>query len=296
MELRHLQTFVAVAEERSFSRAADRLHVVQSAVSATIRKLEREWGVTLLHRTTHEVRLSDAGRVLLPEARAALAATEAVEHAVDEVRGGLRGTIRLGIMQATARPGGISVAAAIAAFRAEHPNVTVEVVQGGSVDQAAAVRSGELDLAFLGLPARRLPGLEVTPFADPEMRLICHAGHRLAHRASVALADLADEPFADLPSAWAVRDANERAFAAAGVPHPIAYEINDIATVVDFVRHGLAVAILAPIQIADETGLALVPIRRHAPRFAISLVAPSGRRVSPAARAFVAMAARTAAT
>src|SRR3954451_6825743 len=217
MDLRHLETFVAVAEERSFSRAADRLHVVQSAVSATIRNLEREWGVTLFHRTTHTFALSDAGRTLLDEARAALAAAQAVQHAVDEVRGGLRGTIRVGIMQATLGPGGISVASAISAFRAAHPGVTVTVSQGGSADQAERVRVGELDVAFVGLPDARLRGLELTVLAEPPLRFACHRGHRWARRASVALDELTDEPFAELPPAWGIRIACDRSFAAAGV-------------------------------------------------------------------------------
>jgi DNA-binding transcriptional LysR family regulator len=290
MELRHLETFVAVAEERSFSRAADRLHVVQSAVSTTIRNLEREWGVALFHRTTHHVALSDAGRAMLPEARAALAAAESVAHAVDEVRGGLRGTIRLGIMQATVGPAGFSVAAAIAAFRVEHPEVNFEVRQGASADQAEAVRQGELDLAFVALPDRRLPGLDLTPLVDPEMCFACHVDHRLAQRSAVTLEQVADEPFADLPPAWGVRIANDRAFAAAGVQRTIAYEINDVATVVDFVRHGVAVAIMARAQAVPDPGIAFVAIRRHAPRFRVALVAPTGRRASPAARAFAAMA------
>jgi DNA-binding transcriptional LysR family regulator len=198
-------------------------------------------------------------------------------------------------MQANLGPGGISVAAAISAFRAEHPGVTIEVHQGGSADQAAAVRSGELDLAFVGLSERRLDGLELTTLVEPEMRLICHAGHRLARRASVVLAQLAGEPFAELPRSWGVRIANDRAFVAAGVQRTLAYEINDIATVVDFVRHGVAVAILSPVQVAADPGLAFVPIRHHAPRFTIALARPEGRRASPAARAFAAMAARTAA-
>jgi DNA-binding transcriptional LysR family regulator len=296
MELRHLETFVAVAEERSFSRAADRLHVVQSAVSATIRKLEREWGVSLFHRTTHSVEISDAGRALLGEARAALAAAQAVVHAVEEVRGGLRGTIRLGIMQATPASGGLSVAAAISAFRAEHPAVTFEVRQGGSADQVAAVRSGELDLAFVALPGRRLPGVRLEPLIDPEMALGCPSAHRLARRKAVTLDEIADEPFADLPPAWGVRIANDHAFAAAGVHRTIAYEINDVATVVDFVRHGVAVAILARQQVADPTGLAFVRILRHAPRFSVAIATPTGRRSSPAARAFAALAVRTAPT
>jgi DNA-binding transcriptional LysR family regulator len=294
MELRHLQAFVAVAEEASFSRAADRLHVVQSAVSATIRNLEREWGVELFRRTTHEVRLSDAGRTLLPEARAALASAQAVAHAVDEVRGGLRGTIRLGIMQATLGPGGISVAGMISAFRAEHPGVTVSVRQGGSLDQAERVRRGELDVAIVGLPDAKLPALTLERLAEPPLRFGCHAGHRLARRASVTLDELAEEPFADLPPAWGIRIANDRSFAAAGAHRTIAYEINDVATVVDFVRNGLAVAIMSPAQLVPDPAIAFVPIRHHAPRFIVSIATPEGRRASPATRAFVAMAARPA--
>jgi DNA-binding transcriptional LysR family regulator len=296
VELRHLSVFVAVAQERSFSRAAEKLHVAQSAVSATVRNLEREWGVTLFERTTHRVELSAAGRALLPEARSALRAADAVEHAVDEVRGGLRGTIRVGIMQATPRPGGLSVAAAISAFRARYPRVTVEVQQGASVAQVEAVRAGELDLSFVGLPDTRLPGLTMTTVADPEMQFACHPAHRLAGRRSVELGMLGDEAFADLPPDWGVRVANDRAFAAARAHRTIAYEINDVATVADFVHHGIAVAIMAPVTAAPDAGIAFVPIRHHAPRFTMSLVAPAGERLSPAARAFTEIARRTAAT
>jgi DNA-binding transcriptional LysR family regulator len=296
MELRHLETFVAVAEERSFSRAADRLHVVQSAVSATIRNLEREWGVTLFHRSTHRVELSDAGRTLLDEARAALAAAANVTQAVDEVRGGLRGSLRIGIMQATLGAGGISVAAAISAFRAAHPAVTLSVRQGGSADQAERVRTGELDVAFLGLPDARLPGLDMTMLVEPPLRFACHAAHRFARRASVTLEEIAGEPFADLPASWGIRIANDRSFAAAGAHRAVAYEINDVATVVDFVRNGLAVAIISPVQLLPDPAIALVPIRHHVPRFIVTIATPEGRRASPATRAFVEMAVRTAPT
>jgi DNA-binding transcriptional LysR family regulator len=295
MELRHLETFVAVAEERSFSRAADRLHVVQSAVSATIRNLEAEWGVRLFHRTTHRVELSDAGHALLPEARATLTAARNTAHAVDEVRGGLRGTIRLGIMQATLGSGGISVAAAISAFRAAHPAVTVTARQGGSAEQAERVRAGELDVAFVGLPDATLPGLTLEVITEPPLRFVCARDHPLARRRAVSLHDLQDEAFAELPPTWGIRIANDRAFAAAGVPRTIAYEINDVATVVDFVRSGLAVAIASPAQVrTPDPGITFIPIRRHAPRFIISLATPEGRRASPATRAFVAMALQTA--
>jgi DNA-binding transcriptional LysR family regulator len=295
MDLRQLTVFVAVAEERSFSRAAERLQVAQSAVSATIRTLERALDLVLFHRTTHRVELSAAGRDLLPAARSALRAADAVEHAADEIRGGLRGTIRVGMMQATHRTGGISVATAIAAFRAEHPGVAFAVRQGGSADQAAAVRAGELDLGFVGLPERTLPGLALTTLVVSEMLLACHADHRLAGRERVELGMLSGEPFADLPPTWGVRIANDRAFAAAGAHRTVAYEINDIASVADFVRHGLAVAIVPPVTFPEDDRIVFVQVRRHVPVHRVSLALPSDRPSSPAVQAFAAIAARVAA-
>lgn len=293
MDLRQLSVFVAVADERGFSRAADRLQIAQSAVSATIRNLEGEWGVTLFHRTTHRVELSAEGRALLPEARAALAAAGRVTDAVDEVRGGLRGTLRLGIMQAGATPRGVSVAAILAAFRAEHPDVDFDLRQGGSETQCEAVRAGELDLAFVGLPDARLRGLSTTVLSGDSMALACHRDHPLAGRSSLALTELADEPFVDLPPTWGIRVANDRAFAAAGVARTVAHEINDLGTTVDFVRHGLAVAIMPPALVA-EPAIASVPIDGDPLRFVISLAAPAGRPPSAAARAFAAVADRFA--
>src|SRR6202012_2516308 len=120
-------------------------------------------------RTTHRVELSDLGSVLLPEVRAALLAAGAVTQAVDEARSGLRGTIRVGIMQSAA--GGVSVASGIGALPARYPGVTIQVRQASSGEQVDAVRSGDLDLAFVGLPDRRLPGVAGTPLASGRMQL-----------------------------------------------------------------------------------------------------------------------------
>src|ERR1700755_94454 len=150
MELRHLATFVAVAEEGSFTRAASRLHVVQSAVSAGIRTLERELGADLFDPTTHRVALTDAGAALLPEARATLAAARGAREAVDAVRGGLRGTVTLGIMQSGAA-GRVGSAALLASSRADHPDVELRARQGHSAEMADEVRDGGLDFAFLAL-------------------------------------------------------------------------------------------------------------------------------------------------
>lgn len=126
MEIRQLRTFVAVAEEQSFTRAADRLYVVQSVVSATLQTLERELGTTLIDRTSHPVSLTDAGQALLAEARNTL---EAAEAAVDEVRGGLRGTVEVGTIQR--QPGSVSIAQIIRTYGVEHPAARVSTRHAG---------------------------------------------------------------------------------------------------------------------------------------------------------------------
>ena len=291
MELRHLATFVAVAEEGNFTRASARLHIVQSAVSAGVRALERELGSALFERTTHQVELTDAGRALLPEAHATLAAAAAARDAVDRVRGGLRGVVRVGTMQADALSG-ISLAELLAAFRAEHPEVEFHVRQGYSTEMAEQVREGRLDFAFLALPGSRMGGLELTPIRREVMALGVHAGHRLAGRADVELGALVDETFADGPPKWGTRVAADRAFATAGLERRVALEINDTRTMIDFVRHGVAAAFLAPSFVREPDGVALVPVRHHAPVFETFIAAPSTRRLGAAAAALLELAHR----
>jgi len=289
MELRQLATFVAVAEEGSFTRASERLHVVQSAVSAAVRTLERELGTPLFDRTTHRVELTDAGRALLPEAQATLAAAQAARDAVDQVQGGLRGTVALGILQAVALYG-LDIVRLLAAFRERHPGVELRLRQGSSADMAAQVRDGRLDFAFAALPGRRHAGLTLTPLGREPMPLAVHAGHRLAGRADVELAALVDEPFADGPPNWGTRLIGDRAFAAAGLQRRVTLEVNDTGTLVELVRHGLAVAFLAPSFIRDPEGIALVPVRHHAPVFETFIVEPATRRQGAAAAALLALA------
>jgi DNA-binding transcriptional LysR family regulator len=284
MELRQLETLVAVAEEGSFTRAARRLNVVQSAVSAAIRTLERELDSRLFERTTHHVALTDAGAALLPEARRTLAAATAAREAVDQVRGGLRGTVMLGTMQAQAMHA-LTLAGLIAAFRELHPDVHVQLRNAGSLEMAAAVRDGGLDLALVGIGRRAPAGVTLVRLAREPMQLVTNAAHPLARRRSVELEALVDEAFVELPLGWGARLATDAAFAAAGLRRTIAYEINDTASVFDFVRHGLAVAV-APPSFADDTkGIAFTPIRHHAPVFETSLAAPANRAPGAAAKA-----------
>jgi DNA-binding transcriptional LysR family regulator len=198
------------------------------------------------------------------------------------VRGGLRGTITLGTMQAQAMRA-VSAASVVADFHAEHPDVRVHLRQSGSADLAEMVRDGRVDLAIVSVPDPP-PGVVLTPLAAEPIVLVCAAGHRLARRAKVELAQLADEPFADLPPTWGTRIRDDRAFTAAGVRRRIEYEVNDVASVIDLVRHGLAIALLPASFIGDDPTVALVRLGRHAPTFATSVAAPSSRRLGRAAQ------------
>jgi DNA-binding transcriptional LysR family regulator len=287
VELRQLTTFVAVAEERSFTRAADRLHVVQSAVSAGVRNLEKDLGAMLFDRSTHSVKLTDAGRALLPEARATLAAAQAARDAVDEARGGLRGTVVLGTMQAQGMRA-VDLAGVLAAFRAEHPGVEVKVRHsGGSSEMAREVREGRLDLAFVALPGDGPPGVELVPLAREPIVLAVPAGHPLAQRTDIELAVLRDEVLVDLPAGWGIRMAVDRSYAAAGLDRAITYEVNDTATMVEFIRTGLAVGMLPPSLVETTGDIAFVPIRDHPPRFQTAIAIPANRRLSAATRAML---------
>ena len=287
MELRQLATFVAVAEEGSFTRAADRLHVVQSAVSAGVRNLEKDLGAALFDRSTHRVKLTDAGRALLPEARATLAAAQAGRDAVDEARGGLRGTVVLGTMQAQGMRA-INLVGVLAAFRAEHPGVEVAIRHsGGSTEMAREVVDGRLDLAFVALPGDAPPGLKLVPVASEPIMLAVPTGHRLARSAGVEVASLRDETLVDLAAGWGIRLAVDRAFTAAGVTRSIAYEVNDTATMVEFIRNGLAIGMLPRSLVETAGDIAFVPIRDHPPQFHTGIAIPANRRLSAATRAML---------
>ena len=210
MELRQLEYFVAVAEERHFTRAAQRVRVAQSGLSASIRSLEKELGAPLFVRSTRRVDLTDAGRALLAEARHALSTVDAAREAVAAVQGLLRGTLAIGTLQCL---GGVDLIGLLVAFRTAHPGVEIQLRQGGSPELIDRVRSGDLDVAFVSEPPGGTPGIVFRTLLCQPMILACAADHPLAGRDRVALTELVDETFVDFPPGWVTRDVTDRALA-----------------------------------------------------------------------------------
>jgi len=287
VELRQLECFVAVAEELNFTRAAARLHIVQSAVSATIAALERELDAQLLQRSSRRVQLTEAGRALLPRARVTLDAARDARDTVDDVNGAVRGTLRVGTMSSL---GPIDLPALLGDFHRQYPAVSVHLATaasgGGSPGLVEALTGGRLDLAFVSIIGRLPADVHLRTLTSTPLDLFVPAGHRLGGRADADIAELAGETFIDFPAGYGNRAVTDRAFTAAGVQRQVAVEITSIAAGVDFVRHGLGVALLPREGTASTPEVASMPVTGAGLDWPVSLAVPSGRTLSAAARAF----------
>lgn len=189
MELRQLRYFVTVAEELHFGRAADRLHIVQPAVSQQIRRLERELGVALFDRSTRTVTLTDAGRVFLPHARDVLATVARARTAIDDLRADHAAALRLG----TSSGLGARLETILAEFASRAPHAHLELVSTTTEDRLNRVRSGDLDATLLR-GERAAPELELLPLWQDELMVALPAQHALAAPETVDFADLAHLP------------------------------------------------------------------------------------------------------
>jgi DNA-binding transcriptional LysR family regulator len=299
VELRQLEYFVAVAEEGNFTRGARRVRVAQSAVSATIQKLERELGMPLFTRDSATTALTEAGTALLPEARGLLSAERRARDTVEQVRTGLRGTIRIGtLVSIGARPASagrlvIDLPEVLGRFHVTHPLVTfrLRTAPRGSAGHLAAVAADELDVALVAT-AEQPAGVRLHRLGSVRFSLVCSRRHRLADATSVTVEDLADETFVDFPHGWGNRALTDRAFAGAGIVRSIPFEAADQTTALGLVRNGLGVTLLPRIG-SEEDGVSVVDIDDADLDLPVALATSSDRRPSAATAALVASILRT---
>ena len=268
MELRQLQHFMAVAEEQHFTRAAQRVNIVQSALSTSVRSLEDELGAQLFVRTTRQVRLTAAGRLFLDKTRVALDAVQDARDAVAALNGLKRGKLAIGTVQSL--PAFLDLPALLASFHAQHPGIEVRLCQGSSSHLLDKVRSGRLDLAILPLldPPNEV---ETQLIACEALVMVCTPDHPLAGRSGVPLAAFRDDDFVDFEPAWGTRQLVDRGFAEVGVERHTAFEVSDLETLLDLVAHGLGIA-LVPEAIAEARRPALGIIELAGPELCWELV------------------------
>ncbi|MFD7408224.1 LysR family transcriptional regulator [Streptomyces sp. NPDC059866] len=244
MELRHVRYFLALAEERHFSRAAERLHVVQSALSQQIKQLEKELGTTLFTRSTRRVELTEAGRHLVTYARSILVEVERAQDQMSLLATGQAGRVSIGFVGTATYDVLPRIARTV---RAQLPDITLEL-HGELLNPelVEGLLDGTYDLALLRTDAPVGADFEVTALRSERLVAVLPTGHPLAGRRTVPLAALAGEPFVVHPSRSrsSMHDRILDACARAGFePSPL-IEVGETSTLVVFVAAGHGVALV----------------------------------------------------
>jgi len=293
MELRHLRTLEAIARHGSFTRAAEELHLAQSALSQQVRRMEAELGVELLSRTSRRVGVTAAGQVVLAHARRVLQEVDGLQAELEELTGMVRGKLSIGAMWPT---GTYDFPGVLGAFHERHPGVEIHVVEDTADALLALLRADELDCAFASVDPEGVDDdLTAVLLYEESLVVACAEGHPFAGRDHVTYAELAGEALIAYREGSALRRRLERAMAAEGLVPRNALICTEMAAVRALASRGLGVAVL-PDSIAAIPGPPVVTrqLGRAPLTWPVALTWRAARRQPPAAKAFLALALESA--
>ena len=283
MELQQLRYAVAIAEEQSFTRAAQRCFVVQSALSRQIKSLESELGVRLFARTSRKVKVTPAGEAFVKQARLCLQAAERAKASAAAAHGQIRGSLTIGVIPTVTA---VDIAAVLGAFRRSYPEVGVHVRTGGSDEFLRRIAAGQLDVGVLGLAEGVTPrSVQTRELSQERLVAVLSEGHRLAGRRRLRLKDLADEPFVDFPEGSSGREQSDLAFDRARLRREVSLEVNTADLLTGLVRQGLGVALVAPSVAREAPGCVCIPVSDGPVR--VEYLAWDSFNPSPVAQVFV---------
>ncbi|HEY4027198.1 MAG TPA: LysR substrate-binding domain-containing protein [Candidatus Dormibacteraeota bacterium] len=286
LTLHQLRTFRAVAEQLSFSAAAQELSISQPSVSYQVKELETVLGLSLLDRLGKRVRLTEAGQVLYEYARRTLTLLDEATLVMEQMRGIERGTLRVG---ASTTVGIYLIPLALGAYKKMHPNLAVSLEIGSRDALQERVKQTALDLAVLSGPIAD-PELVSTPFMEDELVMVVPAGHPLAGRPGLTLRDFAGESFLMREVGSGTRLAVEMVARRAGVTLQVGMELGSNGAIKHAVEAGLGVAVLSSHAIALERqdgGLLVVDIEGFPIRRPWSIVHLRRRQLPAAVEQFI---------
>jgi DNA-binding transcriptional LysR family regulator len=288
MELWQLEVFMAVVEEKSFSRAGRRLGRTQPAISSSIKLLEGELGEPLFDRLGKSIKLTAAGELLTDYAKRLLSLRGEALDAMGELRGLGRGTLSLGANETTCL---YLLPEVLASFKRAYPHVQVDIQRAITRAITDKVVDGSLDFGIVTLPIHN-PRLETVTIHQDDMALIVSPSHKLAARRSVQMTDLAGEPFILHKIGTTTRERLVKHFIDGGVKMKVTIELASIETIKRFVSIGMGISIVPRLCIAKEIedgSLRALTIRDARFQRRLGLIYNKGRYQSQAARAFVAL-------
>lgn len=274
---------MAIAEEQSFTRAAQRCFVVQSALSRQIKSLESELGVRLFARTSRKVEVTPAGEAFVKQARLCLQAAERAKASAAAAHGQIRGSLTIGVIPTVTA---VDIAAVLGAFRRSYPEVGMHVRTGGSDEFLRRIAAGQLDVGVLGLAEGVTPrGVQMRELSQERLVAVLSERHRLAGRRRLRLKDLADEPFVDFPEGSSGREQSDLAFDRARLRREVSLEVNTADLLTGLVRQGLGVALVAPSVAREAPGCVCIPVSDGPVR--VEYLAWDSFNPSPVAQVFV---------
>lgn len=255
MELRQLRHFIAVAEHENFTRAAQTMHIVQSALSTSIKQLEDELGTALFIRSTRQVRLTMAGKVFLHYARTIAAFVEKASQEVAAMVALKTGTLSIGTVQSV--PPFIDLPQLLQTFIRRFPDFDVKLCQGSSEKLNAKVLDQQIDLAIM--PVEEVSDrLSSRIIACDEIVVAFAADYHgfTSMQPDVTMAQLAQRAFIDFEAGQGTRKVNDNSFALQGLSRKVTFEVSDLETLLSLVERNMGIALL-PEQVVKARGTAL---------------------------------------
>jgi DNA-binding transcriptional LysR family regulator len=245
--LRQLRVFEAVARHRSFSRAADELHLTQPAVSMQVKSLEEQAGIALFEQIGKRIFLTEAGEELYARAHAVARELDAADEALDAMRGLEHGRLTIGIVST----GKYFAPQLLGRFLKAHPGVTLKLSVNNREVMLRELAGNEVDLAITGRPPEELDVVAM-PFARHPHVVVAAADHPLAAKKRIALARVAEEPFLMREQGSGTRGLLERLFAEHGLPLKVGMEMPSNETIKQAAMAGMGVSFLSLHTVALE--------------------------------------------
>lgn len=283
VQIGQLRCFLAVAEERHFTRAARAIGIAQPSVSVQVRRLEGELGTPLFHRSKGNIALTPAGETLIPFARRILADVDAAAAELRDVESLARGRLAVG---ATPSLAVTLLPAVLARFHQAHPGIDLALHEAGSVDLVSALEEGSVDIALVILPVRH-DILETQPLLREQLVLAVSPSHPLARRRQIRVSDLREVPLVMFREGYDLRSSTEAACRAAGFAPTFALEGGEMDGVLSLAAAGLGAAIVPSIVVDPAGPLRAVRIAEPALTRTIGLAHRRERRLSRAAQELV---------
>lgn len=286
MDLGQLETFLVVAREKSFSRAAERLYRTQPAVSLALKRLEEELGETLLDRTTKGGTLTDAGTTLLPLAQRMLDLRQQITDTFGALKGLQQGRLNIGANESVSE---FLLPRILLAYQQAHPAIRIQAYRQSSERIPAEVLERRLDVGFVSYDPMH-PELMSEVILRDHMVLVVPPGHRLARRREVGIEDLGQETFVAHNALTPTRNAIIDLFSRCGTPLRITMELGSLSTIQDFVALGAGLAILPRMTVVEsirQGRMAEVKVRELQVEKLIRIVTRREEAMSHAAKAFL---------